>query len=287
MAGELAVTFRPFGDRFEVRSNLPLAEVKAAIRARKTGWFDPKTGARGWICGSFICLWLSAFDQHGPMVFGRIKRNNFGTLVTGRAGSDLNGIVMLVALMPLMTFLAYKGLEQGLKATGGLTMVAAFFAVGIPLAFWMAHKDRSEAQVLVRFLHNALASNASTTRKAYSQECYPKKLKLNVNDAMQKSAASPATVAEALYGLGSDEFVILSATEQHFIQTLSLGECFKIEMFDGDQTWHFRAVRRGLHAAGTEAGDDLFSADETLEIFDAYGKGVAYPDGVTWQAERS
>lgn len=281
------MSFQPFGYRFEVRTHLPSAEAKAAIRARKTGWFDPKSGARGWILGSFFCLWFSAFDRHGPMVFGRINRNNFGTQLTGRAGSDLNGIVMLVAWMPLMAFFAFEAFEQGIKVTGGLAIVAVLFAVGIPLAFWMAHKNRSEAQVLVRFLHNTLIPEASSIRKVHSRERYPKQLELSVNGAVQKGATSPTTVAEALYGLGSDEFVILSAAEQHFIQTLSLGECFKIEMFDGDQTRHYRAVRKGDHAASTKEEDDLFSADETFEIFDAYGNGAALPAGMAWRETQS
>ena len=75
--------FEPIGYRFEVRSPRPPAEVKTGIRSRKKGWFDVKSGARGWIAGPFICLWFSAFDEAGPMLLGIISRDGAGTRVRG------------------------------------------------------------------------------------------------------------------------------------------------------------------------------------------------------------
>src|SRR3546814_6101180 len=89
------------------------SEVKIAIKSRKKGWFDAKNGARGWIVGPLICLWFSAFDQYGPMLFGVISSDAAGSRVRGRAGSDLNGVVMFSLLIPFMIFIVYKLISQG------------------------------------------------------------------------------------------------------------------------------------------------------------------------------
>lgn len=78
--------FQPFGYRFEIISHLSAANTKKAIRDKKTGLFDAKNGARGWVAGPFICLWFSAFDRYGPMLVGLISSENFGARVRGRAG---------------------------------------------------------------------------------------------------------------------------------------------------------------------------------------------------------
>ena len=95
-----------------------------------TGIFDTKNGARGWIAGPFICLWFSAFDRYGPMLFGLISANNLGTRVHGRAGSDLNGVLMFTLLIPLMAWLVFKVVSEG-QASGGQLVVTA-------LVFWWA-----------------------------------------------------------------------------------------------------------------------------------------------------
>jgi hypothetical protein len=96
------VAFEPFGYRFEIHSPLAPAEVKTAIRSRSKDWTDPKNGARGWVVGPFVCLWLNLANPNGPMLFGRFKRAEAGTTITGRAGSDLNGLLLYALLLPLL-----------------------------------------------------------------------------------------------------------------------------------------------------------------------------------------
>ena len=127
------MAFQPFGYRFEVRSPSLPSDAKAAIRSRKKAWFDPKSGARGWVAGPFICLWFSAFDKHGPMLFGMITQDNMGTRVRGRAGSDLNGVLMFSLLIPLMAFLTVKLAEDGATSIGQWLVFAVVFLVGGPL----------------------------------------------------------------------------------------------------------------------------------------------------------
>ncbi|AOL93533.1 hypothetical protein [Porphyrobacter sp. LM 6] len=151
------MAFQPFGFRFEISSSLPTAKAKAAIRSKKTSIFDAKNGARGWIAGPFICLWFSAFDRYGPMLFGLISADNFGTRVRGRAGSDLNGVLMFTLLIPLMAWVVYKMISEG-QATGRqLVVIGLVFLVGGPLIYWSAHRERKDAEPLVRFLRKTLA----------------------------------------------------------------------------------------------------------------------------------
>ncbi len=127
--------FQPFGYRFEISSSLTPAETKAAIRSKKTNIFDAKNGARGWIAGPFICLWFSGLDSHGPMLFGLISADNFGTRVHGRAGSDLNGVLMFTFLILLMVWLVFMMISEGQAAGGQLLVTALVFLVGGPLIY--------------------------------------------------------------------------------------------------------------------------------------------------------
>lgn len=148
--------FQPFGFSFEISSNLPPAKAKAAIRSKKTNLFDAKSGARGWIAGPFLCLWFSAFDRYGPMLFGLISSDNSGTRVRGRAGSDLNGVLMFTLLIPLMALIVFEMISGG-QATGQqLAVIGLVFLVGGPLIYWSAHKERKDAEPLVRFLRKTL-----------------------------------------------------------------------------------------------------------------------------------
>jgi hypothetical protein len=128
------------------------SDVKAAIRARKCGWFDTKNGARGWIAGPFICLWFSAFDRHGPMLLGKISEVGTSTRISGRAGSDLNGLIIFIALLPLMPLFLYDSIQAG-----DFTLTS-LFVLSYLLVFWLSHRDRREAEPLVRFLKEAASA---------------------------------------------------------------------------------------------------------------------------------
>jgi hypothetical protein len=135
------VTFQPFGYRFEVKSPSLPSDVKTAIRSRKKGWFDPKNGARGWIIGPFICLWFSAFDRYGPMLFGRISRADVGTSIAGHAGSDLNGLALFTGLLPLTALLLYQMVSADDYTSNQLVVIGGLILLS-PLVFWWSHKDR-------------------------------------------------------------------------------------------------------------------------------------------------
>lgn len=160
--------FQPFGYRFEIFASLPPAEAKAVIRSKMAGIFDTKNGARGWIVGPFICLWFSAFDRYGPMLFGLISANNFGTRMHGRAGSDLNGVLTFTLLIPLMAWLVFKIVSEGQASGDQIGVIALVFLVGGPLMYWSAHKERKSAEPLERFLRKALAQQDARSKSTVS-----------------------------------------------------------------------------------------------------------------------
>lgn len=156
------MAFEPFGFRFEVKASGQPAKVKAKIRAGLKGWFAITDGARGWIIGPFICLWFSANDRYGPMLVGRISSNGFGSTIRGRAGSDLNGLLLIVIMLPFMVLIFREMLSDDGYTTFQRGLMGGIFLL-IPLSFWWAHKDRKEATPLVWFLEKTVGITGRPT----------------------------------------------------------------------------------------------------------------------------
>jgi hypothetical protein len=275
-----AVAFQPFGYVFEIRSPLPPAAAAAAIRSRKKGWFHHADGARGWIVGPFVCLWLSAFDRYGPMLFARISGDDFGSKVAGRAGSDLNGIALLAGLLPLMAWLLYESVAAGdytlkyLAITGGVILIS-------PLAFWWSHKNRREAEPLVRFLEDTLTSSGRALRAKLATASVSRGLTLNVAGKAHDGRVTPDAIHDALLSVGAGGFVILAKSDEAYIQTALQGGGYILEMRDGDVQQHFRAVRRSGVAAGDQGA--VFIFEEVRETLMAYAAEAPMPRFLMWE----
>jgi hypothetical protein len=100
------MAFQPFGYRFDL-----------AIRAKRKGWFASKTGARGWMIGPLLCLWWDPYDKQGPMLIGWLSEDGFGTRIIGRAGSDLNGMLLFVVIYPFLAWIFFQ-----MARNGGMTL---------------------------------------------------------------------------------------------------------------------------------------------------------------------
>ena len=276
------MAFQPFGYRFDVRSPLSPDAVKAAIRSRKKGWLDPKRGARGWIAGPFICLWLSAFDRYGPMLFGRIVGDDRGARIGGRAGSDLNGLALFSVLIPLLALFLYLIISAGdytfrqVAILGGLILAS-------PWVFWMSHKDRRDADPLVRFLRDTVEKPGQSPVKSPAQPLpagFSKVLTLQISGSVLDDPATPKSVREALKDIEDDGFVILSSADQIYMQTVPEFDGYIVEKRDGDDQHHYQAVRRG------EPDTKIFTFEETLSLFIAYGTGTPLPPFADWKKIR-
>jgi hypothetical protein len=276
------VAFQPFGYAFEVESPSPPSQVKAAIRARKKGWLDAKDGPRGWIIGSFICLWFSAFDRHGPMLFGRISENGLGARVRGRAGSDLNGVIMFSVYLTLMAVAVFGMASGGTASAGQFLVFALLFLVGGGFIYWSAHKDRREAEPLVRFLRDAISVSGRTLRAKTAAVAVAGGLTLNLDGEDQDGPVTPDAIHDALLGAGAGGFIILERSPTSYMQTAIRDGGYILEMRDGDLDRHFQAVRRSVVPPVAE-NPNIFGFEEAREAFMAFACDALVPHFIVWE----
>lgn len=276
--------FQPFGYRFELSSHLRPDEVKSAIAARKKGWFDLKSGARGWVLGSYFCFWNSAFDRWGPMVIGRIADDNIGTTLKGRAGSNLNGVIALTLALPLFGFAFYETIWQDGSDEAA---IAAWFFMGflVLLSFWTAHTSRRDADVLVRFLQDSLAPKRKTVRNPPAAK-FGGGIVLNINGERKSAPASAESLLTALNELGGDDFLILERDAGHYMQAVSTGDYFLVEWCDGGDTRFFRAYRKVDRRQERVGGESLLALDEAFDVLCTFGTGAPASASVDWVPEK-
>lgn len=269
--------FQPFGYRFEISSNLPPAQAKAAIRSKMTGVFDPKNGARGWIAGPFVCLWFSAFDRYGPMLFGRISANQFGTRVRGRAGSDLNGVLMFTLLLPLMAWIVYKMVVEGQASGGQLVVIALIFLVGGPLVYWSAHKERKDAEPLERFLRKALAQPDVRSKFSVRGRKAQNGLRLNLNGENLEGPVTVASIQDALMRVGNRDFLIVESAIHDYLQTAYRDGGYILEVRKGGPSEHYQVIRNGEAAGGPAKANDNLTFEEVSAVMASYVTGDPFP----------
>lgn len=275
--------FQPFGYRFEVISYLDPANTKKAIRTRKTGILDAKKGARGWIAGPFVCLWFSAFDRHGPMLFGMISSDNLGARVHGRAGSDLNGVLMFTLLIPVMAWLVLMMISEQQASAGQLLLIGAIFLVGGPLLYWSAHKERKDAEPLVRFLRKALSPAPALSRSALSTTDKRREARLMLNGNHLSGQVTADAIENAFIRVGNGDFLIIETSTQNYIQTASRDGAYILEARNGGPTEQYRAVRvQNTGERSSDAGDS-FTFDEIQQALVAYVSGENMPRFMRWQ----
>lgn len=276
------MAFTPFGYRFELISTLPLAEARASLRAKRVGWFEVKSAPRGWLIGPVFCLWLSAFDRYGPMVFGLCTEHARGTRVRGLAGSDLNGVLMFTLLIALMIFLAFVIAADG-AAPAQLLPAAAVFLVAGPLVYWFAHKDRRQAEPLIHFIEDALGkARPRVKRPSRNDSIPPLPMRLLVcEESPNGSIATAEAVCTAIETIRYDPngFAVLQRDDWHFMQTAAKDGGFALEKREGADAAHVAGERIG-------DGSELFSAEEVTEALLAYLGGDAAPAGVRWERLR-
>lgn len=269
--------FQPFGYRFETIANLPPAEARAAIRSKKTGIFDANNGARGWIAGPFICLWFSAFDRHGPMLFGLISAHNFGTRVHGRAGSDLNGVLIFTLMIPLMAWLVVKMVSQGQASGGQLLVIALLFLVGGPLMYWWAHKERKDADPLVRFLRKALSQSDARSQSTVSTQKIHEGVRLLLNGEYLEGPVTEAIIQGALLRVGNRDFMIIESSPQDYLQAACRDGGYILEVRKGGPGEHYQAIRNGGAAGDPAKANDTFTYEEVSAAMAAYVFGDPLP----------
>ncbi|HEY6815344.1 MAG TPA: hypothetical protein VI168_07385 [Croceibacterium sp.] len=274
------MTFQPLGYRFELISTLPLAEAKGRLHANRAGWFDVKDGPRGWMVGPLFCLWLSAFDRHGPMVFGVIGEHRRGTRVRGLAGSDLNGVLTFTLLIPLMVFLVLTTLADDSASPALLMMPAVVLLVAGALVYWSAHKDRRQAERLIEFVEDALGKvRPRVERRSTRRPAHALPMQLIVcgdqQDGVPATAEAIIQAVETVHDQ-ADGFLILVRCDEFYMQVAVTYGGFVLEKREGNEASHVVAKRTNGEAAP-------FSPDEICEALLGYLEGVADPPEVRWE----
>ncbi len=280
------MAFQPFGYPFDLSSPLSPADLRKSIRSRSSDWFDMKDGARGWVVGPVVCLWFSAFDRHGPMLLGWISRGTWGTRVVGRAGSDLNGLLLLVALTPIMAFCIFMlASTGGSRALEGAGFAGGIYALICGVVLWAKHAFRREAEPLVRFLRDAVKASPSRQAQPPAGASFSG-LVLTVSGEDHAGDVTPDAIHEALLGIGRDGFAVLASAPEIYLQTEWQDGGFIIEMRDGGEARHFRAARSERPVEPKDRSRLTFTFEEVLAVFITYASGTPMPASVAWEPMR-
>ena len=243
------MAFQPLGYRFEIEARRPLSHSKAALRQALVGWFEPKSAPRGWIVGPFLCLWMSAFDRQGPMVFATMRGGDFTTKITGRAGSDLNGTLMFLLLAPVMGWIVYSMILSGQATTRLVVVIGIILGLGLPFTLWTNSSDRKRADPIVRFIERTVSTERRERRAAISAKQLSEHpvagSELVINGETTIASPSERAVHDALVALETDQFLIVSFGPGTYMQTAKEYDQFVLERRDGNADQHY-GVDRGL-----------------------------------------
>ncbi len=109
-----------------------------------------------------------------------------------------------------------------------------------------------------------------------------KAFSLDVGGERRKGPVTPASIHDALLGIGAGDFVILASASETYIQTAFRDGAYVIEMRDGGDQRHFRALRRIVPTAAS-ASNVVFSFEEVREAFMAYASKAPMPPFVMWE----
>ncbi len=280
------MAFQPFGFPFRIDSPLQLSDLKAAIRARKRPIFDMPDGPRGWIVGPLICLWFSLYDRHGPMLLGWMSRNHSGTRVVGRAGSDLNGLLLVIALTPVLAFIIFGMATSGDYPVGRVVIVAALYILICGAVLWSKHMFRRDAEPLVRFLQDVAIKRSSPGKVKGTDQARLPTMTLTAGDRVHEGILTPEMIRTALLDLGPDGFAIAESAPQTYLQTAWQDGDFIIEKREGDRSRHYSALNMRGQSGASGGSGSVFSFEEVTLVFTAYLTGAPLPSFVNWTAIR-
>lgn len=262
----LKMQFRPFGDSFEVYSPLKVEEAKSSIRKRLRPWFDLSKGARGWIAGPVICLWLSAVDQQGPSLLGIIRPDGSRSRLSGVAGLDLlGGLYALAFGAALVALLSFRPAGDLIS----IGLVSAFIMLGL----FLRHLFRNDAKPLVRFLESAVGQTSLARARIQATEL-PGGLQLTLNGVLEARPAQTDRLLFLIDSLTEGEFVILSRADGIYVQTACEVGGFLVEMRNGGPDSHlvvYRPDGEGVDAA------------MAVQLVLAWATEQPEPEGVAWR----
>ena len=203
-------------------------------------------------------------------------------MITGRAGSDLNGLAMFTLIIAALPLLLYKMVSAGDYNSKQLIIAGALILFS-PLVFWWSHKDRRQAEPLVRFLRDTLTVDGRELRAKSSEAAISRALTLTVAGEDWIGPITPEAIHDVLLGVGEGDFVILALAPENYIQTAFRDGGYLLEKREGSKEKHFSARCRRVATAARNDAKSVLTFEEVREAFMAYACGGAMPPFITWE----
>ena len=267
---------RPLGERFAVESPLPVQEAKQRLRSGFVGWFQPHDAPRGWILGSYLCVWNTALNSQGPMILARVREDRSGTRISGYAGFDLNGLIfpilLLVAIAVIMVASWWGGANPPFLLLLG-------FAAFLAFVIWTRSFFHRDADPLLRFIERRVATGATT--RQFADPPLRQEWTLIVNDVVAPNVPTTERLRELLLAAeySDGDVLILEISEQQYIQAASRDGAFLLEKRDGADDEHYRAF--SSHEAGVDAM--RLSAEQVFDAMASHMDGKPRNQPFVWR----
>lgn len=273
--------FQPLGIPFDLRSLASPREVRRALRARKLGWFgwfSWKDGARGWILGPFMSLWLEPVDPRGPSLFGFISRDGAGTRLRGFAGWNLAPIYAILLFdLYLLGCVVVNGDLGDPEALLGLGLFG-----GLPML--LSHGLRGQARPLILFVQDVMTDTTWPDEET-ADTALDRPLTLNVNNDDLTGPVTARAIREALVSLPQMALMTATAAPETYLRTIvTLEGTYLLEKREGAYERHYQAVR--ADPAADPKAASMFTFEEVLAAFIAYATDSQSPAFLRWEHQR-
>lgn len=269
-------SFRLFGRPFEVRSSLSPEEAKTALRKRKLHWLDPKTGPRGWILGSLLCLqWSALVDRGPPVLLARIVDDGVGTRVHGRVGLDLASLGLIGVIAGVVVFSMYKVVLQSADVAP-LLLFGAIFVLIPGGVLWLRLVSPEESDPAVQFIRRVLETPTERSIRPVSphyERTPVQSAKLNIDGQILGAAPSEDAVAQAILAMEPDSFLTIDFGSNKFMQTALEYDGFILEKCEGSDRELYRAK-----------GD--FERNDIIAVMTAYLRRSELSKPIVWEKKR-
>lgn len=269
-------SLQPFGFTFEVNARCDRNTFKSDLRRMLKPWFDNRAGARGWVFGPLVCLWLSP-GRMGPSLVALILPGRAGTQATGVAGFDLAGTLMLVAIglgAPIFSVF--------MRAIPVQALLVSLVAVIAMMTRSGLHHD---ADQLVRFLEKvgSPSSKPKNRSKLASSDTSFDHLRLSFNGEDKPGPPTARGIETALGDMEDGDFLVISTAREAYMQVARVEDEFIIELREGSRRSHVRAsYADGRQGHDSEAGA-TFPLEVTLKALLAYAEGKQLPAILGWR----
>ena len=276
--------FEPFGYRVDLLAPYSMAETQGRIRAGLKPLFEPRNGARGWVVGPLFCLWFSMVNRSGPMVFGIISQEGDQTRLRGRAGADLNGI----AFITLGAFMGISALLGAIRKEdtgfGDPLLLAAIVFGGVPFLWWMAHRDRRQADPLVRYLSDAVGGSGQSLRAKSRAVTVMPGLVLSVGDEKLNRAVTSDLLHDLLIGVAPGSSLKVETKTSGYIYIVFRDGDYAIGKAEAPEHGRLYAVHKDTETIQRALKHDVFTFEEAREILMAYVSSAPDPAFLEWSA---